>query len=414
MLVDISKSSGIGQRTIQTTLSEYKKQGTVSSPNKKKTRPTILQKIDDFDKNVIRQKIHNFWRNREVPTIEKILTSINEDEKLPNMKRTSFQKVLKDLQFEYVKKGRNSVLLEREDLITWRRNYLDKIRHYRTQNRPIYFLDETWINAGETHSRTCVATTVKSSRDAFLRGPTTGQKEPSGKGKRLIVLHIGSTDGFVPGGLLCIESKTNSTNYDDEINGDTFYNWFVQILPMLKENAVIVMDNTSYHSVKKCKIPTMSSKKQEMIDWIESKGEIVTYPIVKNDLIKKIRKLKKQYDKYVIDEYAKDNNKLVLRLPPYHCELNPIELAWASVKSYVRTHNNTFKLNDVLELLKKGVEQVTPDMWTNFIGHVINEEEKFWNIDHLTDEIMDEQPEEERQILTIGTGDSSFLYSDSD
>jgi len=59
MLLEISKASGIGQRTVQTTLSEYKKQGTVSSPTKKKLRPTIIEKIDEFDKNAIRQKIHN-------------------------------------------------------------------------------------------------------------------------------------------------------------------------------------------------------------------------------------------------------------------------------------------------------------------------------------------------------------------
>jgi len=34
--------------------------------------------------------------------------------------------------------------------------------------------------------------------------------------------------------------------------------------------------------------------------------------------MKEVRKLKDTYDKYVIDEYAKDNKKLVLRLPPYH------------------------------------------------------------------------------------------------
>lgn len=413
-IVEISKSSGIGQRTIQTTLSEYKNHGTVSSPIKTKTRPTILDKIDDFDKNAIRQKIHGFWRNREVPTISKMLTAINEDQTLPNLRRSSFQKVLKDLQFEYVKKNRNSALLEREDLITWRRNYIDKIRHYRMQNRPIYYLDETWVNAGETHSRTWVDTTVKSSRGAFLQGLTTGQKEPSGKGKRLIVLHIGSIDGFVPEGLLCFESKTNSTDYHDEMNGDTFYEWFVRILPLLKENAVIVMDNASYHSVKKCQMPTMSWKKQNIIDWLESKGQIVTHPVVKIDLLKKVRKLKKQYDKYVIDEYAIDNQKLVLRLPPYHCELNPIELAWASVKSYVRTHNTTFKLKDVLALLEKGVENVTPEMWTNFVGHVIKEEDKFWNIENLTDEILDEEPDEGvRHILTI-TGDTSSSDLDSD
>ncbi|XP_027843956.2 uncharacterized protein LOC114124782 [Aphis gossypii] len=406
-IVEISKSTGLGQRTVQTTLSEYKNQGTVSSPNKKRKTPAIVDKIDEFDKNAIRQLIHNFWRRREVPTIPKILTAINEDETLPNFKRTSFQKVLKDLQFEYVKKNRNSALLEREDLINWRRDYLRKIRHYRSQNRPIYYLDETWVNAGETHSKTWMDTTVNSSRDAFLKGLTTGQKEPSGKGKRLIVLHIGSTEGFVPGGLLCFESKTNSTDYHDEMNGDTFYEWFVRTLPLLKENAVIVMDNASYHSVKKCQMPTMSWKKQKIIDWLENKGEIVTHPIVKIDLMKKVRKLKKQYDKYVIDEYAKDNQKIVLRLPPYHCELNPIELAWSSVKNYVRTHNNTFKIKDVLDLLKKGVDHVTPEMWSNFVGHVVKEEEKFWNIEHLTDELLDEEPDDGRHILTIGTGDTS-------
>ncbi|KAL4101220.1 hypothetical protein QTP88_021240 [Uroleucon formosanum] len=273
LIVAISRTTGIGQRTIQTTLGEYKKEGTVSSPNK-----------------------------RKVPTVPKMLIAINEDDSLPNLKRMYFQLILKDLQFEYVKKNRNSALLEREDLISLRRNYLLKIKHYRAQNRPIYYLDETWVNAGETHSRTWVDTTVASTRDAHLRGLTTGQKAPSGKGKRLIVLHIGSSDDFVPGGLLCFESKTNSAYYHDEMNGDTFYEWFVKTLPLLKPNAIIVMDNASYHSVKKQKIPVRSWKKQAIIDWLESKDVIVTYPIVKNDLMKKVYKIKKHHDTYVIDE----------------------------------------------------------------------------------------------------------------
>lgn len=60
------------------------------------------------------------------------------------------------------------------------------------------------MNAGETTSKTWVDKIVNSSRDAFLRGLTTGQTEPSGKGKRLIV-HIGSSEGFVVGGHLCFE-----------------------------------------------------------------------------------------------------------------------------------------------------------------------------------------------------------------
>ena len=54
------------------------------------------------------------------------------------------------------------------------------------------------------------------------------------------------------------------------------------------------------------------------------------------------------------------------------------------------------------------MDHVTPEMWTNFVGHVIKEEEKFWNIEHTTDELIDNLPEEgARHVLLIGTGDTS-------
>jgi len=70
-------------------------------------------------------------------------------------------------------------------------------------------------------------------------------------------------------------------------------------------------------------------------------------------------------------------------------------------------------LKDVLELLKKGVDHITPEMWINFVEHVKKVEEEFWDIEHVTDSVMDENPEEvERHILTIGTGDTSSSDSD--
>ncbi|KAE9525286.1 hypothetical protein AGLY_014354 [Aphis glycines] len=403
-IIKLSILLGIGQVTIQRTLSEYRNYGTVSQPNKTKNRPKIVNKIDEFDKNAIRLKIHDFWRNREVPIISKILIAINEDPMLPNLNQRSLVKVLKNLKFECLKmrEARKNVPLEKENLITLRRNYLEKIRFLRAEKRPIYYLDETWINVGEIQSRTwvnasetCVdmTMTVGSTREAFVQDQTTGQKEPSGKGKHLIVLHIGSTDGFVPGGLLCFESKTNSTDYRDEINCGIFYEWFERILPLLQEKAVIVMDNASYHSVKKFHIPNKFWKKKNIINWLESKGEVIQYPVLTFDLLKKVRQLK-QYDVYALDEYAKDNQKLVLRIPPYHCGLNPIELAWVSVKNYVNTHNTTYELKDVIKLLKKWLENVTPEMWTNFVGHVIEEEEKLWNIEGIIEEILDGELEE--------------------
>jgi len=61
----------------------------VKSPNRKRQKPGVVDKIDDFDKNTIRRKLHSFWLNREIPTLLKILIAINEDEIMPNFKETS-------------------------------------------------------------------------------------------------------------------------------------------------------------------------------------------------------------------------------------------------------------------------------------------------------------------------------------
>ncbi|CAI6368334.1 unnamed protein product [Macrosiphum euphorbiae] len=404
----ISEESGIGYTTVCKTVRNYKNNKEVKSPNKTKNRPTINDKVDDFEKNAIRQKIHGFWIKNEIPTLKKIVQAISDDMELPTIPRTSLQRILKELGFEYTKRNRNSALTERGDIVVWRQKYILDIRRYRNEGRTIYFLDETWVNAGETCNKVWMDKTIKSHRDAFLKGLSTGPKNPTGKGKRLIVVHIGSAEGFVEGGLLCFESKKNTADYHDEMNGDTFYDWFCGILPKLKDNSVIVMDNASYHSVKLDPIPTNAWKKDKIVQWLSSKGCSIETPMVKHLMLDKVKEIRHLHDKYVIDEEASKSNKIVLRLPPYHCELNPIELAWAAVKIHVKYNNTTFKLNDVQKLLVDGVNLVTPDMWANFVRHTIKEEDKLFNIDFITEEFEEEGTS---HVLTI-TGDTSSDCSD--
>lgn len=90
------------------------------------------------------------------------MTSINEDSSLPNFARTSLRTILKDLNFVYTKKkNRNSALTERSDLICWRQRFIESIRYHRSRGRPIYYLDEAWVNVGETTSKSWVDTTVE-------------------------------------------------------------------------------------------------------------------------------------------------------------------------------------------------------------------------------------------------------------
>ena len=46
--------------------------------------------------------------------------------------------------------------------------------------------------------------------------------------------------------------------------------------------------------------------------------------MLKTELLDLVRKNKAPHNKYIVDEMAQEQGKLV-RLPPYHCELNPIE-----------------------------------------------------------------------------------------
>lgn len=72
----------------------------------------------------------------------------------------------------------------------------------------------------------------------------------------------------------------------------------------------------------------------------------------------------------------------VLRLPPYHCELNPIELIWAQVKGYVARENRTFKLVDVQRYLQEAIQNVSAEDWKKCIQHVLKEEQKMWDVDN--------------------------------
>ena len=78
---------------------------------------------------------------------------------------------------------------------------------------------------------------------------------------------------------------------------------------------------------------------------------------------------------YVIDEIAKAAGHEVVRLPPYHCELSPIEMAWAQVKGYIRVYNNKFTLTHVKELTFAGFAHVGSEEWEKLVQHVQNKVE---------------------------------------
>lgn len=179
----------------------------------------MIEKIDDFDKNCIRRIFHSFFLSNEIPTISIVLEKVNADVSQPKYKRSTFYSILKLLDFKFKKRCRNSILIEKEEIVEWRRRYLRQIRTYRSEGRKIYYTDETWINGGHTKSNVWHDITVLIKQNAFLRGLSTGLKNPAGKGQRLIITHIGSEDGFVEGGLLSFQSRSTADYHEEMKSG---------------------------------------------------------------------------------------------------------------------------------------------------------------------------------------------------
>jgi hypothetical protein len=94
---------------------------------------------------------------------------------------------------------------------------------------------------------------------------------PPSRGKRLIILHTCSEQGWVPNSLLISAKNIANCNadYHSYMYHQIFEEWFKnRLLPNLPENSVIVMDNASYHSQQNRKLPTRCSKKHDIKDFM--------------------------------------------------------------------------------------------------------------------------------------------------
>ena len=111
----------------------------------------------------------------------------------------------------------------------------------------------------------------------------------------------------------------------------------------------------------------------------------------------------------VIDNIAKKYGHEILRLPPYHCELNAIELIWADEKNYVARENKELILNYAEELFRKRRAEISSTICKNCVEHVKHVEESYWK----TDRIVDAKSDKLEIALDVNDNDESE-FSESD
>ena len=148
--------------------------------------------------------------------------------------------------------------------------------------KSLIFLDETWVNKNYTASKCWIDKTAEKA---------TGVQTPTGRGGRLIVLHAGNENGFVPNAELIFEAK-NKGDYHHQMNRDVFEKWFrLQLLPNIPAESMILMDNASYHSVIFDKPPTCRNTKSEIKTGLNGKGQYPEEDSTKSKLIENVKQI---------------------------------------------------------------------------------------------------------------------------
>lgn len=102
------------------------------------------------------------------------------------------------------------MLIEREDIVSWRHKFLLQVKNFRKENRNIVYTDESWVNTGISVQKVWIYKSIKTPRQAFLAGLSTGLKSPTGRGPRFALVHAGNERGFVPNAKLVFLCKKNT------------------------------------------------------------------------------------------------------------------------------------------------------------------------------------------------------------
>ncbi|XP_059048546.1 uncharacterized protein LOC131843809 [Achroia grisella] len=194
-------------------------------------------------------------------------------------------------------------------------------------------------------------------------------------------------------------------DFHDAMNTVNFKKWVLdKLIPNLHEPTCIVMDNARYHSSQINKPPSMINRKKDITDWLSSNN--IAYPTNgTKSMLMVIVKQNKPDPIYEIDHLVQDYGHKIVRLPPYHCDLNPIEMIWGIVKGKVATKNVGLDNITFMQLVKNGFEDITADTWNNCCEHTKKIEEDYRQRGPVIDR--------EIEKFIINVGDDSETSSDT-
>lgn len=378
-----ARGLGIGESTVKRIMALYnkgEKEIVVSEP-KDRGRPSyrLAANLQPLIRDYIRQYNLKGQRVGIESVGEFLLTKYQTEISVSTLWRS-----LKRWGFIHGVGRRRCALKEREAVVVARRKYLRFKRANRnsdgTLKRPEVYLDETYINKNHSSRFTW-----------YLDKDGPWVNKPSGKGPRFIILHAITMDGWVKGAELVFEAKRRTGDYHGQMNWDNFSKWFTcQLLPNIPSNSIIILDNARYHNVLvDGYFPNPASRKQQMRDWLSRNNIPWSEDMLRPELLKLCKRFAPAPE-FKLDKIAESLGHTILRTPPYHPELQPIETCWALVKNYMGDHCD-FTMENLKKELPVAFSRVKASTCKKLIAKVVRQEIKYWAEDTQIEEIVEDE-----------------------
>lgn len=363
---------GVGVATVKRVMAMYHRNSNLlESETNERGRPA--RAISDSVQAIVRHYIRKANQEGRYVTLELLREHLESTALEKSSCIRTLGRTLDRWGFTFGKGRRSQHLKEKDYVIAARQRYLRAKRANRRgegTKRPEIYLDESYVNKNHSNDFTWY-----SGED----GPWV--QKPTGKGERLIIINAITKDGWVPGSKLVFKSTKKTGDYHGQMNLELFSKWFQnQLVPNIPKKSLIIMDNASYHNcIALYSAPTSSCKKEKISQWLKQNKVPVRDDCLKPELIEILERLAPE-PIYIIDEIAKSQGHEVLRTPPYHPELQPIETCWGIVKNEV-ARNCDFTMASLVMQLDKAFEKVNSKTCKGLIKRIRQIEDRFWKED---------------------------------
>jgi len=371
---------GIGVASIKRIMADYNRDpDLLDKPTKMRGRPVYA--VDISHQESVRAYIRSANSNGEQITLADITQFLKSNYSAESFHKATLARTLNRWGFEFGKGVRSQHLKEKDHIVAARQRYLREMRNNRVSGgtstdtiRPEVYLDESYVN--KNHSNDFCWYYGED-------GPWV--QKPTGKGDRLIVINAITKSGWVPGAKVVFKSTRKTGDYHGQMNWDLFKKWFTDmLLPNIPEHSLIIMDNASYHNIlSENSPPTSQSSKLKIREWLEQNKIYCRDDCLKPELIEVLTKIAPE-PIFAVDEIAIAHGHKVLRTPPYHPELQPIETCWGVAKNHV-ARNCDFTMKNLILQLENGFSKVTAETCTKIITKVRKVEDEFWAADIMMD-----------------------------